>query len=395
MAKQIRAIVIVLDSAGVGALPDAGQYGDEGAATLPHLAQAVNGLRLPILQKMGLGNIAAIAGVPPEAEPAASWGKMAEASAGKDTVAGHWELMGLPLAKPFALFPNGFSAELISEFIQAAGLTGVLGNRAASGTVIIQELGAEHLATGRPIVYTSADSVFQIAAHEQVIPLNELYRICQTARRICDRLWIGRVIARPFIGQPGSFSRTANRRDFPMLPPADTVLDALQRNRVPVAAIGKIEDIFAGRGIDRSVHTHDNDDGMNRLEEELARTGYGLIFINLIDFDMLYGHRNDAAGYGRALEEFDSRLAELLPRLGDDDWLIIVADHGCDPTFPGTDHTREYAPLLAFNRRWPPGKPLGIRSTFADVAASLRDLFAVEESFPGKSFIKEVARDRV
>lgn len=380
-----RVILVVLDSVGCGALPDAAAYGDAGANTLAHVAEAVGGLRLPVMQRLGLGNILPLAGVAPADRPAACWGRMAEAGAGKDTIAGHWELMGLPVDRPFALFPGGFPPELTAEFIERSGAKGFLGNRPASGTVIIQELGDEHVRCGWPIVYTSADSVFQIAAHEAVIPLPELYRMCAATRLLCDRWRIGRVIARPFVGAGGGYTRTANRRDFPMVPPRPTALDRLAEAGWPVTGIGKIEDIFAGRGVGRSLHNAGNAEGIEQLLAELEITRRGLIFINLVDFDMLYGHRNDAAGYARALAEADHGLGRLLERLGPQDRLVITADHGCDPTTPGSDHTREHVPLLAWGRSLTP-MDLGTRATFSDVAVSILEWFGVAHDFPGRSF---------
>ena len=382
-----RVIVIVLDSVGVGALPDAEEYGDVGANTLANTAAAVKGLKLPNLQNLGLGNIIPIEGVPPVSAPLASYGKMKEASKGKDTIAGHWELMGIILDKAFPTFPAGFSEDMINEFLTETGVVKILGNKTASGTVIIQELGKEHIETGFPIVYTSADSVFQIAAHEAVIPVEKLYRICEKTRKTCDKYRIGRVIARPFIGEEGNFTRTKNRKDFPMKPPSETALDILKRNNFPVVAIGKIEDIFAGRGITRAIHTKDNDDGMKCLLAELPVSRSGLIFINLVDFDMVYGHRNNPAGYAQALLDFDSFLEQLLPLIRPEDFLIITADHGCDPTYPGTDHTREYVPLLVYNPDIQPVN-LGIRKTFTDLAVTILELFAVPHSLPGKNMFK-------
>ncbi|MCK5058988.1 MAG: phosphopentomutase [Candidatus Aminicenantes bacterium] len=381
-----RVILIVLDSVGAGAMPDAARYGDTGANTLGNIARAVGGLNLPNLQAFGLGNIIPIAGIPPAARPLASYGKMKEASPGKDTMAGHWELMGIILDKAFPTFPGGFGKEIIDEFLKAAGVGGILGNKIASGTVIIQELGEEHIKTGFPIVYTSADSVFQVAAHEDVIPVERLYCICEKTRKICDKHLVGRVIARPFVDENGKFVRTKNRKDFSMKPPADTALDLLKRSNYPVVGIGKIEDIFTGRGITRAIHTKDNDSGMKCLHEELAITPKGLIFINLVDFDMVYGHRNNVEGYARALRNFDSFLPVLLSEIKPGDLLIITADHGCDPTHPGTDHTREYVPLLVFNRDIPP-RNLQTRHTFADVGTTILDLFAVPHSLPGKNLI--------
>jgi phosphopentomutase len=385
-----RIVLIVLDSAGVGSLPDAADYGDAGANTLGHIAERLGGLALPHLGALGLGNILPLAGVPPAAAPRASWGRMAEKARGKDTLAGHWEMMGLAVDKPFALFPGGFPPDLIADFQRRTGAAGILGNKAASGTEIIAELGAEHMRTGFPIVYTSADSVFQIAAHEEVIPLPALYEMCLRARTACDARMIGRVIARPFVGAPGGFTRTANRRDYPMCPPGETALDILQRNGWPVTGIGKIENIFAGQGIGRSRPSHGNSEGMAYVREEVAAGGRGLVFANLVDFDMLYGHRNDVPGYGAALETFDRELGALLPELGSRDMLIVTADHGCDPAYPGTDHTREYVPLLVYGPRLK-ARPLGVRRTFADIGASVLDAFGLGPECPGTSFLAEIS----
>jgi phosphopentomutase len=382
-----RAVVIVLDSVGVGALPDAARYGDEGANTLLHVAKANKELHLPHLQRMGLGNIIDVPGVEPTDAPLASFGRMMEASQGKDTTVGHWELMGLIVEEPFTTYPHGFPNDLIEAFLEATGFERVLGNRAASGTVIIEEEGPEHLRTGHPIVYTSADSVFQIAAHDGVLSVPELYDACSKARTICDRCRIGRVIARPFTGSIGAFKRTADRRDFSMEPFADTALDRCRNAGVPVVGIGKIDNIYAGRGITRSVHTKDNRHGMRVLLEELERTSEGLLFINLVDFDMIYGHRNDAVGYARALEAFDIDLASVLEF---DDPLIITADHGCDPTWTGTDHTREYVPVL-FRLAGRAGVDLGTRTTFADVGATVLSLFGIEPGGHGLSLMEEAS----
>lgn len=387
MLKINRVIVIVLDSVGVGWLPDAADFGDEGANTLAHIAEHMNGLNLPHLQRLGLGNIINIQGVPPVSSPRAAYGKMREASGSKDTMAGHWEIMGLIVDKPFPTFPHGFPGEIVDRFLKAANIEKVLGNKAASGTVIIAELGEEHTRTGFPILYTSADSVFQIAAHEEVIPLAELYDMCEKARKVCDEYRIGRVIARPFVGKKGNFTRTANRKDFPMLPPGKTALDLLKESNFPVMGIGKIEDIYAGQGITRALHTKSNNHGMDCLMEELSITQRGLIFINLVDFDMLYGHRNHVEGYARALEEFDSQLGELLPRVQEDDLLIITADHGCDPTYPGTDHTREYVPILVYAKHLAP-RELGTRMAFTDIGVTILDLFGIPHSFPGNNLLK-------
>lgn len=387
-----RIFLIVLDSVGVGSLPDASTYGDNGANTLLHVAEKCGGLALPNLQMLGLGNILPVPGVAAVPAPLASWGRMAERSRGKDTIAGHWELMGIVLEQAFALYPGGFPASLIEEFKERTGVAGVLGNKAASGTGIIAELGAEHARTGWPIVYTSADSVLQIAAHEEVIALEALYEMCRRARRLCDERRIGRVIARPFTGSAGGFRRTTNRRDFPMLPPSQTVLDLLLANGLETVAIGKIENIFAGCGIGRSRPSHSNAEGMYQVEAEAAELQRGLAFANLVDFDMLYGHRNDAAGYGAALEAFDRDLSRLLAKLEAGDLLLITADHGCDPAYPGSDHTREYVPLLA----WGPGLaavPLGDRATFADVGATILDAFGIATGLPGASFLGALRGD--
>ncbi|MQL52069.1 phosphopentomutase [Desulfofundulus thermobenzoicus] len=387
--KISRITLIVLDSVGIGALPDAARYGDEGSNTLAHIARYVGGLRLPHLGALGLGNILAIEGVPPAGKPKAAYGRMAEASAGKDTTTGHWEIAGLLLERPFPVYPHGFPPEIIKPFEERIGRP-VLGNKPASGTAIIEELGAEHMRTGRPIVYTSADSVFQIAAHEEVIPLEELYRMCRIARALLTgEHAVGRVIARPFVGQPGSFQRTANRRDFSLPPPAPTVLDLLQEKGLAVLAVGKIEDIFAGRGITEALHTENNMDGVDKTLTFMRRDDRGLIFTNLVDFDMLYGHRNNPRGYAGALEDFDRRLPEILAALRDDEVLIITADHGCDPTTGSTDHSREYVPLLVYGRKVKAGWDLGTRRTFSDVAATVAELFGL--SYPrGKSFAGEV-----
>lgn len=395
MAKPAidRVFLLVLDSVGVGSLPDAAAFGDEGANTLGHIAERRGGLKLPNLEKLGLGNIIPIQGVAANPAPLASWGRMAELSRGKDTLAGHWELAGIVLERPFSLFPQGFPAELMAAFRSRTGAAGILGNKAASGTEIIAELGAEHVRSGFPIVYTSADSVFQIAAHEDVIPVPELYEMCLRAREICDAWLIGRVIARPFVGSAGNFRRTANRRDFSMPPSGDTVLDILRKNGRTVTAIGKIENIFAGRGIDRSRPSHDNSEGMRFLGEESAAAGRGLVFANLVDFDMVYGHRNDVDGYAAALEAFDRELGGFLQGLRPGDMLILTADHGCDPAYPGTDHTREYVPLLVYGPDLP-ARALGARRTFADVGASILDVFGLKHECPGRSFMADIYSTR-
>ena len=381
-----RAVVIVLDSLGAGECADSCLYGDQGSNTLAHTALAAGGLNLPHLQELGMGNIIAIQGVPPVELPQAAYGKMQEKSPGKDTTTGHWELMGLVLEQAFPTYPNGFPPALISEFERRIGRK-TLGNIVASGTEIIKELGLTHMRTGYPIVYTSADSVFQIAAHEETIPLETLYRYCRMARDVLTgEHAVGRVIARPFTGDPGSFVRTANRHDFSREPDT-TLLDHIRSSGQMVIGVGKINDIFAGRGISESYPTVDNQDGINRILEILARDFSGLLFANLVDFDQLYGHRNDPVGYARALEEFDQRLPEILALLSPEDWLIITADHGCDPTTGSTDHSREYVPLLVYGQGVKPAVSLGCRESFADVAATLADYLEVSsDKLAGKSF---------
>ena len=381
--------MIVLDGVGIGELPDAAVYGDQGSNTLGNIARRVP-LTLPTLRKLGLGRVVALGGADPDDDgSAAAVGRMRETSPGKDSVTGHWEMMGIVLARPFPIFASGFSPETIAEFARLTG-RGVLGNKAASGTAIIDELGREHIRTGALIVYTSADSVFQIAAHEDVVPLRELYRVCEIAYSlVAEGLGVGRVIARPFVGAPGQFRRTANRRDYALPPPGDTLLDRLKASSRPVVAIGKVEDLFAGRGITRAIHTASDDEGMDELMRQLSETSEGLILTNLVDFDTQYGHRNDVKGYARNLERFDARLAELLPRLGDGDLLIVTADHGNDPTTASTDHSREYVPLLVTGRGVRP-IDLGTRQTFADLGQTLAEAFNVPRLAHGTSFLREI-----
>jgi phosphopentomutase len=390
----VRAVLIVLDSCGIGAAPDAAEYGDEGAATIPHTAEAVGGLRLPVLASLGLGNIPAlrgagpILGVPPAEAPRASYGAMQERSQGKDTVTGHWEIGGLLMRPGFALFPPdppSFPPDLIAEFERRTGRA-VMGNRAANGVAIMNELGAEHLRSGAWILYTSADSVFQLCAHEEVVPLPEFYRGCEIARELCDPYRVGRVIARPFVGTPGAFHRTENRRDFAYRPSEPTILEHLVSAGLEVCAVGKIEDIFAHRGITRSNHTGNNRDSQGAVEGFLSGLDRGLVFANFIDFDMLHGHMRDAPGYAAALEQVDGWLGGFLPSLRADDLLILTADHGNDPTFKGNDHTREHVPLLAY-RPGRPGRSLGIRDGFMDVAASLAAFFGIPAPSRGTSFL--------
>jgi phosphopentomutase len=387
---QNRVILIILDSCGIGELPDANLYGDKGSNTLVNTAFAVGGLKLPHLQSLGLGNIAPILGVGENINPNANFGKMAEISPGKDSTTGHWEMMGLILPTPFPVYPQGFPAEIIEKFEKAIGRK-TLGNKPASGTEIIKELGEEHVRTGEPIVYTSADSVFQIAAHEEVLSIPELYRICEIARKIMTgEHGVARVIARPFLGKPGAFKRTERRRDFSLPPPSDTVLDILKANQIPVIGIGKIEDLFVGRGLSMSIHTGNNTDGMDKLIDTIKGYKQGLIFINLVDFDMLWGHRNDVPGFAAGLEDFDRRLPEVLNLLTYDDVLIITADHGCDPTTPSTDHSREYVPVLVYGKSIKRNISLGIRESFSDVGATIAEIFGVKGTGRGKSFLGEI-----
>jgi phosphopentomutase len=378
-----------MDSVGIGELPDAAAYGDEGSDTLGNIARQV-GLRLPTLRSLGLSRVAAIGGAVPPAVGA--FGRMAEKSPGKDSVTGHWEIAGIVLDKAFPTFPHGFPADLIQEFERRIG-RGTLGNTVASGTAIIDQLGPEHVRTGAPIVYTSADSVFQIAAHEEVIPPEELYRLCEIAFDLASRgLGVGRVIARPFVGAPGAFSRTTNRRDFALEPFGPTLLDGLKTSGLPVVGVGKIEDLFAGRGLTKAIHTKSDEDGMNTIAAELAQTAYGLIFANLVDFDTMYGHRNDVDGYAANLERFDTHLAALLPKLQRDDLLVVTADHGNDPTTPSTDHSREHVPLLVYGDTVQAGADLGTRPTFADLGQTLADLLGAPWLPHGESFLKDVLR---
>ena len=371
-----RIIWIVLDSVGIGEMPDAAAYGDAGSDTLGNLAR-VRPLSLPNLARLGLGNIKPLAGIPPAAEPEGSYGRCALASPGKDTTTGHWEMAGILLERPFPLYPEGFPREVMDEFERRTGRR-ALGNKPASGTEIIKELGEEHMRTGSPIVYTSADSVFQVAAHEEVIPIPELYRICETAREILRGPHeVGRVIARPFIGEPGAFTRTANRHDYAVPPPAGMLLDALEAAGVPVWSVGKIADVFLGRGVTEALKTATNAEGMEKTLEAMARSESGLVWVNLVDFDMLYGHRNDVEGYAAALERCDAWVPRLLAALGPGDLAVLTADHGCDPTTPSTDHSREYVPLVATGPRARRGIDLGIRATLADIGQTVADNFGI------------------
>ena len=369
-----RIVWIVLDSVGIGEMPDADAYGDKGSDTLGNIAR-LRRLRLPNLCRLGLGNIKPLTGLAPDPSPLGGYGRAALASPGKDTTTGHWEMAGIHLAKPFPLFPNGFPREIMNEFETRIGRS-ALGNKAASGTEIIAELGEEHVRTGSPIVYTSADSVFQVAAHEEVIPLFELYKICETARGILrGKYEVGRVIARPFVGEPGTFTRTANRHDYAVPPPKGMLLDRLEERGVEVFSVGKIFDVFLGRGIRETEKTKNNADGMAKTLSAMESLDRGLIFVNLVDFDQLYGHRNDVEGYARALEEVDEWLPSLEDKLNESDLAILTADHGCDPTTPSTDHSREYVPILTYGKRANSGVALGLRSTLSDIGQTVAGNF--------------------
>lgn len=386
MSGAVKAVtLIVLDSVGIGDAPDAAAFGDEGSATLPHVAASMGGIALPNLAALGLGNITDIKGVPPVASPAGAFGALTETSPGKDTTTGHWELMGIVLDKPFPTYPNGFPADLIQEFESRAGVS-TIGNEVASGTEIIARLGDEHVRTGKPIVYTSADSVFQIAAHVDVVPLERLYELCRVARELLrGEHEVGRVIARPFGGPSGAFERTPDRHDFAVEPERDTVMDEICAAGLEVRAVGKISDIFAGRGVTSSRPTRSNEDGMKVLIEEMRVVSSGLVFVNLVDFDQNFGHRNDPRGYGEALEAFDRGLPEILEAAGGDHVVFITADHGNDPTTPSTDHSRERVPVLAAGDIVKPG-PIGVRGAYTDLGATIAELLGVPTTTPGTSF---------
>jgi len=392
MKKMKRVVMIVLDGCGIGELPDAAKYGDAGADTLGHVLSRQHP-SLPNLSALGLGNIRGWKEYADE-EPIGCFGKMAEKAPGKDTTTGHWELAGLQLSRPFPTYPNGFPEEVIRAFEEETGMT-VIGNKPASGTAIIEELGPEHLRTGSLIVYTSADSVFQIAAHEGVVPVLTLWDICRRARRILTgEHAVGRVIARPFVGQPGSFTRTDNRRDFSVDPLGETMLDVVKAAGKDVIGVGKIEDIFNHRGLTRSDHAAGNPACIDSTVAFLKRDNWqGLMFVNLVDTDSKYGHRNDVPGYAAALEEFDRRLPEMIRLLGEDDLLMITADHGCDPAYPTTDHTREYVPLLVWGLGLKEGVDLGVRTTFADAAKTALEALDIENTLPGTSFYADVTQD--
>ena len=381
-----RFIVLILDSVGIGELPDADQYGDCGSNTLGNLAKFTGGLQLPILEKLGLGKISSIEGLSRSVKALAAYGKMSEKAPGKDSIAGHWELMGYIASQLLPTYPEGFPETIVSHLQGGTGCE-FIGNIASSGTEIIERMGQEHIRSGRPILYTSADSVLQIAAHENVIPIDELYRICRIARNVMDgKDAVGRIIARPFIGKPGQFKRTSNRKDFSLPAPDDTVLDLLLDAGVDVLGIGKIEDLFAGRGLSRAVHTQSNFHGLKETLQAVQSDATGLIFANLIDFDMLWGHRNDPEGYYRGLQEVDQFLPEIMHSLEPDDVLVLTADHGCDPTTPSTDHSREFVPILIYGDKVKYNVDIGTRETFADLGATISEYFNIEGTGAGQSF---------
>lgn len=383
--------VVVLDSVGIGEAPDAANFGDVGSHTLGHIAEKMNGLTMPHMEALGLANIEPLQGIQAVEEPKAYYGKMQEASVGKDTMTGHWEIMGLNIDKPFKVYPEGFPAELIAELEKRTGRK-VLCNKPASGTQVIEDFGKEHMETGAIIVYTSADPVLQIAAHEEIISVEELYKICEIARELTlqPEYLVGRVIARPFIGTPGSFTRTSNRHDYALKPFGRTTMNVLKDAGLDVIAIGKISDIFNGEGVTDAVRTKNNMDGMDKFAEVVRRDFHGISFLNLVDFDANFGHRRDPLGYGNALQEFDARLPEITETMTEDDLLIITADHGNDPTFHGTDHTREFVPLIIYSPRFKGGHELALRETFADIAATIAENFNVEAPAFGKSFLNEL-----
>jgi phosphopentomutase len=382
--------IIVLDGLGVGELPDAHQYNDQGSNTIVNIAKNVGGITLPNLEKFGLGNITQIPGIKFQQNPLASFGKFAELSVGKDSTTGHWELGGLKIDTEFPLYPTGFPIEIIEKFLEATKLPGILGNIAASGTEIIEKLGDEHVRTGKPIVYTSADSVFQIASHEEVISLKKLYEICTIAREkvLFGKHTVGRVIARPFIGNPGNYQRTVNRKDFSVNPPSDTILDVLLKAGIDTYAIGKVNDLFNYRGIKYQLKTKSNDEGVNNIIDTMKKVKNSFLFANLVDFDVYFGHRNDTKGFANALNEFDKRLLEIINCFDETDCLLITADHGNDPTTPSTDHSREYVPLL-FYRKNKESKDLGTRNTFADAAQTAAHFFKVNNDLLGVSFLND------
>ena len=383
-----RIFLIVMDSVGIGEAPDAKEFGDVGSDTIGNIAKHMNGLHMPNIAQLGLSNIREIQGIQKAEKPLAFYTKMEEASSGKDTMTGHWELMGLRIDTPFRVFPEGFPDELLNELEARTGRK-IIGNKPASGTEILDELGKEHMETGALIVYTSADSVLQIAAHEEIVPIDELYDICKIARELTldEKYMVGRIIARPFLGTPGDFKRTSNRHDYALKPFDRTVMNELKDSGFDVFSIGKIADIYDGEGVTKSLRTVSNMDGMDKIVDTVEMDFTGISFLNLVDFDAVYGHRRDPEGYARALEEFDARLPEVISNLKEEDLLIITADHGNDPTFPGTDHTREYVPLLVYSPSMTEGKELELRKTFADVGATVADNFNVKMPKHGESFL--------
>jgi phosphopentomutase len=384
-----RITLIVLDGAGIGAMPDAPEWGDAGSDTFGHICESRQ-LRLPNLQQLGLGNIRPLNGVPPVAKPRGDYGKCALKSNGKDTTTGHWEMAGIILERAFPTYPKGFPKPVIDEFVSKANVLGVLGNVPASGTEIIKELGEEHVKTGKPIVYTSADSVFQIAAHEEVFGLDRLYQVSEIAREMLrGEHEVGRVIARPFLGSPGSFYRTENRHDYAVPPPRENLLPLLSQNGLDVVSIGKIASIYDSTGVTQELTAKNNTQSMDQTIAALRNNTRGLIFSNFVDFDMLYGHRRDTEGYARALEDFDMRWPELESAMREDDLVILTADHGNDPTYRGTDHTREYAPLMVYGKKAKPGIDLGTRASLADIGSTIADNFGVKLN-AGKSFLAEI-----
>src|SRR6266576_2734555 len=385
-----RILLIVLDGAGIGAMPDAPEWGDAGSDTFGHILDS-RAVSLPNLQRYGLGNVRPLANVPPLDHPQGSFGKCALRSNGKDTTTGHWEMAGIILKEAFPTYPNGFPPAILDRFISETGVPGILGNIPASGTEIIKQLGDEHVKTGKPIVYTSADSVFQIAAHEDVVPLDRLYEICETARRILDgEHRVGRVIARPFLGKPGAFYRTENRHDYAVPPSRENLLPALADEDLDVVCIGKIASIYDSMGVTKDLSAKNNEQSIDQTINALRENTRGLVFSNLVDFDMLYGHRRDTEGYARALEHFDSRVPEIESEMRDDDLMIITADHGNDPSFPGSDHTREYAPLLVFGKSTRRGVDLGTRASLSDIGQTIAENFGLRLT-AGESFLREVA----
>lgn len=380
-----------MDSVGIGEAPDADKFGDVGSNTLGHIAEKMNGLNMPTMGNLGLSNIRELQGITKSENPAAFYGMMQEASVGKDTMTGHWEIMGLNIDKPFKVYPEGFPQKLIEQLEQATGRK-VLCNLPYSGTAVIDDYGKEHMETGALIVYTSADPVLQIAAHEDIIPLEELYKICEIARELTlnPEFLVGRVIARPFVGEPGNFTRTSNRHDYALTPFGRTTMAEMKEAGLDVIAIGKISDIFNGDGVTEAIRTKNNTDGMDKMVDVVRRDFHGMSFLNLVDFDANFGHRRDPIGYGEALEEFDRRLPEVLEALTEDDLVIITADHGNDPTFPGTDHTREYVPLIVYSKRFKQGAELPLRETFADIAATIAENFSIAAPEFGKSFLNDL-----